>query len=420
MDNDNKQNGVIMPNETLEPVQPAQVQPASGTIAPTNTTGGQNSVTDQMITPPKPKKKATNKIILLALIVLVVFGIGYYSIGNKKSPVIKKNNNANKTQETEYKKLDTGLDWADEYSVEVQKFFKSFDSVDIAFIDLDFLGTPEMIVKYTEDKKTSLQIFSINSSTNVVSSSKSYPNSSIELIYSLYEGVSRFYVHIKNTDKYGTYTEANKIIAGTVYKPDIEATNDNQLNDFKAHYVVSDYDITYYEVKKASFAENYKTMLDRRDRYASEISEEKDKLNEANKDKVEKKEDSNDSLATAGYKLVYGKYLPDELHINDGSINPNIYINNDGTITIGEDVYRYEVNSAKLVLDNGTSIKIIGNDAFQLETDGGIIYRAENPINMTEDEKKAVEREIKDERNRQKEEEKKKKNGTEDDSDIIS
>jgi hypothetical protein len=312
------------------------------------------------------------------------------------------------------------LTWGDEYSVEAQRFLDSFDAIDVAFIDLDFNDVPEMIVKYTEDKKTSLQIFSLTDS-NSVRGSKAFVNANLELIYSLYDGQSRFYVHIKNSDKYGTYTEAKKVITSVVKKADIEETNDNQISEFKSHYVVSDYSITFYEVKKSSFAENFKTMLERHERYAKEIEEARDTLDDNNKANVEKKVDTNDSLIAKEYKLAYGKYTPDEVYITDGSINPNIYLNSDSTITIGDVTYRFEYNNGYLLLEDGRAFKVVGNDSILTEGDGEIIYRAENPINMTEEEKREIEKAISDKKREEERQEKEKEKGEQrGDVEIIS
>ena len=430
MDNENKEHGVIMPSNTetvaqttetgtsqtvQEPAKEAtaQVAPATdaSTTATTGTQQGANTVTDQMITPPASKKKVNNKIVLLALLVLVIFGGGYYFMGKSKMPMVNNNpNNGNPEGNAEANiiKIETGSKWADEYSVQLQKYYDTFDAVDVTFIDLNFDDTPEMIVKYTEDKKENIQIFYFTEKTNSVTSTKAFPNSDIELIYSLYDGKSRFYLHIKNTDKYGTYTEAPRLIAGTVYKVDIEATNDKAVTDFKEHYVVSDYKLTYYEVKKDSFEENFKTILERKDRYASEISEARDKLEEENEDRVEKIVDDKDSLESANFKLVYGKYLPDENRITDGSINDNIYLNNDGTLKIGSKEYRFDLQTNYLILDDGTRFKIIGNDSFMIEDNGGIIYRAENPINMTAAEIDNLEKENREAEEARRNEEKRK------------
>ena len=403
MNNDDKQNGVIKPSDTTPVVGSVQNQVGATVATNTSTVNPTNTVNDQMIAPPVPKKKVNNKIIMLALIVLVIFGIGYYAMNNKNTPVLKNDSNVvDEKKDEEVIKLDTGTKWGDEYAIQLQNFFKNFDSVDIAFIDLDFNDVPEMIVKFSEDKKESLQVFYISEKTNSVTSSKAFANSEIKLIYSLYEGVSRFYLHIRTSDKYGTYTEAPRILQGTVYKTDIEAANDNQVNEFKTHYVVSDYDITYYEVKKESFEDNFKTMYERIDRYSSEISEKRDDLDKENKDKIEKKIDKNDSLSIADYKLVYGKYIPDETKITDGTIYDNIYLNNDGTIKIGNKVYRYEFSSNIITLENGTRIKVLGNDHFMTESDGGIVYYSENPINMTDDEIRTRESEERDAAEREK------------------
>ena len=398
-----------------QPVQAAEVAPATPEVQPVPQAP---STTPNVPTQPaKSKKKVNNKVVLLALIVLIVFGIGYYYMGNKKNPVMKKNPTpTSNATEKKINKIETGVEWGDEYSVEAQRFFDTFDAIDVAFVDLDFNDSPEMIVKYTEEKKTSLQVFYLTTS-KAVSSSKAFANAELNLIYSLIDGKSRFYVHVKTSDKYGIYIETEKIIAGTVKKGDIETYNDKQVSAFKENYVVSNYDVTFYEVKKGSFAENFKTMIDRYERYNNEIEDEKDKLEEDNKANVVKKDDDNDSLITYEYKVAYGKYTPDELHITDGSINPNVYINKDGTITIGEETFRFEVNSLALVLENGKEFTVIGNDAIRYEDNGGIIYRAENPINMTEKEKRELETEIK---KQQREEENKKKEKPREDVEIIS
>ena len=331
------------------------------------------------------------KLLLIVVILFVVFILYCFFASGKGKQIF---NNTATEEENKIIEVDVDSDWGKEYALGAQTLFeeKEIDVFDVAFIDLDNKGEPEMIIKYLDKtQKEYLKILYLDPRNSKVKYSKDFNNADIKLIYSLIDGDSDFYLYISNDKKYGTYTLTSKIVGGTAFAPDIKATNEKELNEFVENYVVSDFEIVYYQVKKENYAENFKTMYERVEKYAKEISEEKSSLDKKYKDQVKKKIDENPYLVTGYYHLTYGEYdyivsadsttgySDDGANQDNNAINMVIVLNNDGTIKIDGVSYKYSVNSSVLYIDNGSSIRVIANDKFILSDDGGMTFESRNP-----------------------------------------
>ena len=351
----------------------------SDKVNPQNNPVGEKKVKIKI---PKVNKKT---IVIAAVAVLVIFVIFCFFKSGKVSNIF---GGGNKEEEDKVIEVDVSTEWGKAYALEAQKLYKEkeIDHFDMAFINLDDFNEPEMIIKFTdENEKEYTRIYHIDSTSKQVQVSKEFSNAEIKYIYSLLDGDSFFYLNIKRDNKYGTYTLCSKIVAGTVVAPDISATNEKQLNQFADNYVVANYSIVYYEVKKDNYAENFRTMHDRYDKYSEEIFdlkyEMKDKYQKDNKKIIDEKP----YLVTGNYHLTYGDYshVPsigaDGKEVDSSFAGTTITLKNDGTVIVKGFTYKYTVTGNVLNLNNGSTITVKDFDFFVISDDGGNNFKCNNP-----------------------------------------
>ena len=351
----------------------------------------------------KPNLNKKTIIIIVAVVVALFVVVNLFSSGKK---LFNKNNN--QQQENQIIEVDLPTEWGKTFALEAQKIYTTYetDRFDIAFINLDFANEPEMIIKYIDKaKKENIVIYSIDQRNGRVKESKHFGSADIKLLYSLVDGDAAFYINIIKSNKYGTYTLLSKVIAGTVVNPDILATNDKEVNAFAEKYVVANYSIVFYQVKKDNYAENFKTMYERYDKYAQEV---KDKINEL-KDKYGKEEekttDDKPYLVTGNYYLTYGDYEHEPVSnkkmddVESTYANTIATLNKDNTIIIKGITYKFTVGGNVLTLENGWTIKVDKENHFVLSDEGGTAFICKDPYDRKNEEKPQEEPETPDDNN---------------------
>lgn len=365
----------------------------SSTLNPQQNNSNNNNVQPQTkkklsIKVPQMDKK---KIVLLVLLLFVGFIVFCFVSSGKGKTLFNKNKEA---EEYKVVEVDVDTEWGKEYGKIAQELYKEkeINRFDMAFINLDDLREPEMIVKYLDaEEKEFIRIYHIDDRNGKAKVSKDFGKADIKLLFSLVDGKSDFYLNIRNENKYGTYTLVSKIVAGTVVAPDIQATNEKQLNAFTEDFVVADYAIIYYEVKKDNFLENFKTMYGRYEKYSEELANTKLELFQKYNESVKKKVDEKPYLVTGSYHLTYGDYdfVPqmnvDGSYIESKYSGTTIVLKNDGTLSIGGVPYKYSINGNVLTLDNGFTIKVNEDDHFILSDEGGSLFVCKNPYVMPEE-----------------------------------
>ena len=333
----------------------------------------------------KKPNLSKKQIIIIALVFFVAFILYCFFASGKGAKVFGNNNSK---QDDKIINVDVDTEWGKEYATEIQSIYKEkeINSFDIAFINLNDMDEPELIVKYVDSyDKEFIKVFYIDPKNGRVRVTKEFSNADIKMLYSLIDGTSDFYLNIITSKKYGTYTLFSKILAGTVVGADINATNEKQLNEFADKYIVADYEIVYYQVKKDKFAENYKTMYERHEKYENEIIELKQKLKEQYQNMTKKDVDEKPYLVTGNFHLTYGEYehVPvkdiNNQDITSSYAGTTIILNNDKTINIKGIVHKFIVNGNVLTIDNGSTIKVNSDDNFVLNEEGGTLFKAKNP-----------------------------------------
>ena len=173
-------------------------------------------------------------------------------------------------------------------------------------------------------------------------------------------------------------------MAGTVYSADISCSNEEELNTFRNTYVESTYRPTYYAVNKGSFEKDFKTIYDRYTKYNEEINKEKDRLDKEYRSQVKRPYDSGEYLSTGAYHLTFGayQYYVDESHPDTYDARYGSYIitlNRDRTISMNGERYKFTFTSNLITLEDGTTIRVIENDYFVLNKDGGVRFKCLDP-----------------------------------------
>lgn len=339
------------------------------------------------------KKPSFNKktiIIIVAVILVLFLVVKLFSSGKKLF-----GNNDQQNEEEQLIQVDLPTEWGKTYALAAQSIYSTYetDRFDMAFINLDFINEPEMIIKYKDKTdKEFIVVYYIDQRNGKAKESKHFGNADIKLIYSLLDGESNFYLNIINSNKYGTYTLLSKVIAGTVVTPDISAKNDKELNAFIENYVVANYSILYYQVKLDNYAENFTTMYDRYEKYSQEIKEMREELTEKYASEVSKKNDDKPYLLAGRYQLTYGDYEYEEIsndetdNVASSYSNTIVTLNRDGTVVVKGITYNYILNGNLLTLDNGLTMTVDKDDHFVLSDEGGVGFACKNPYDATKEE----------------------------------
>lgn len=268
--------------------------------------------------------------------------------------------------------IETGTKWGDTYATFIQKQLEGFETYDVALVDLNFDKTPEMLVKYTDNyKKDTLKIFYITE--DEVFSSKNYYLYSLHLLYSLQDREVGWYIHITTTGDYGAYTSLDKIISGKTLDSDIKTTNATLLEEFKRTYVDADYDIVFYQINSSSFVDDIKTVISRYETYEKNINMTVDKLKKDNSDKEYSNEKVETDYSEVEYLIFNGKKVKFGTYMFTDSVDNVAYlsINRDGTVTIGESIFKFDVNYNGITLEN---------DSLIVAADNGVLYEEKKYI----------------------------------------
>lgn len=310
-------------------------------------------------------KKNNKKKMIIIIIAVVVVIIGFLLVNNKM-PSIGNKNKAVPGEETKIN-VETGSNWGNSYAFYVQDYFKDRDTIDLAFIDINFDDVPEMIIKY-KDTNNQEVIKIMQYANNEVSESKEFRNASFRLIYQIKEKDVRWYLFINSMGKYGTFTEVTKICNGTAFDSDIKYTNDKEIASFNKNFISSEYKFVYFPIEKESFEKDMKNAVSKFDN--KELNEVVAKLKEDNKNLEPEEEiiDDNPAFNVGEYSLTYGTYFVEVDVYTNGEISGTekryITINRNKTLTINGEVISFKVFSNTVILSNGVSFIVSNNDVF--------------------------------------------------------
>lgn len=377
--------GVITNNNT---------QKTPGVIAPTppSAQNPQNLVTNQPKKKVEYSKRNNGKLIVIVILLAIVSVLAYLVMSGKKSIFTPKKEEEKK----EIVAIDLDTDWGKKFSVDAQRLYedREIDVYEVAFINVDFKDYPEMLIRFTDKyEKNYMLVYSYDKNTDNVNISKLFSSASIKLLYSLRDGYSEWYMSVKPTDNYFTYTRLSKIVSGKVTGSDIKSSNDKELNEFRNTYAISNYDPVFYEVKKEKFEESFKTMYERTTQYDEEIKKERTALDEKYRSSVKKYEDEGEYLQTGKTHLTFGGYVqyvnPESNYVPNAKYNGFVItLNRDRTINMNGAIYKFTIENNVLFLDDGTIIRVNYDDKMQIDTDGGVVFTCLNPYIPPEEPKK--------------------------------
>ena len=350
---------------------------------------------------PKTKTKISfsnkgNMKIIIGVAVIIIAAVVLYTLMSGKKVNMFKNNKQKAPVEIVALDLDTS--WGKEYSVAAQNVYEQqeVDKIDVTFINLDFTDEPEMIVKYIDSsKREAMVVYSIDHTTGKAKNTKTFTQASLAMLFSLEDGDVEWYLYISSGKKYGTYTRFSKIISGTVKATDEDVRTEKSLNEFNEKYIQSQYKVIYYEVNKAKFEENFKTIYGRFTEYDNTIYEEKTNLESGNSENVIKRHDEGDYIDTGKYYISYGvyDYVPitnqDESEVKTNYSDFVITVNRDGTIDLNGTPVKYDIRNEFINLENGQVIRVIDVNTIVYEVEGGIKFKAHDPFVKPEPEKKS-------------------------------
>ena len=317
-------------------------------------------------TPLKPKKKI-NKTLIILLIFVIIFGGVMLMMNQGTNP----NNNGNDGEITEEEiKVNTGSKWGDLYLTYMEKNKKDLDTYEIAFIDVDYSGTPEMFLKYKD--KTDLETLKIlYIEDDSVYETKYYHDYRIRYIHSLKDHTTDWYLFLTSTKHYGTYTMISKMIDNMAFDSDIKATNDNELIQYGKRYYDTDYEIVFYNIRRDSHEDDFRDFVAKYDGYNKKVIETKEKIENKYKD-YEVKEETvvvQDSVNLAGRSYKFGIYYA-EIPLNEEDNIPAhtgaIVLNKNGTMIVDGTLYTYTVKDVEgsLELGHGVSVTLKGSNVF--------------------------------------------------------
>lgn len=320
---------------------------------------------DPSFSPNNYIKKNKNKKMIIIIGAIVVVVIAFLLINNKMPSFNNKNSNV--PGEENKIIVETGKGWGDAFALYIQDFFVERDTIDLAFLDVNFDETPEMVLKFN-DKNNKEVIMIMQYANNEVSESKEFRNASFKLIYSLQKKDVKWYLFINSMTKYGSYTDVAKIVNGTALDSDIKYTNDKEVAAFNNNYVGSDFKFIYFPIEKKSFEDDFKNAVSNYDN--TNVNEEIKRLKEEYKDKTGEveKEDTNPTFNVGEYSLAYGRYYIEvDVYTNGvvtGTEKRYITINRNRTMTVNNEVITFQVFGSSVSLSNGVTFTVTGNNAF--------------------------------------------------------
>ena len=375
---DNQNNGLpqgVITNNTVNTSAPAPAAPVAQ-AAPASTPAKTRA----------PKKKMNSKTILIVVVIIAVAIIGYSMMGGKKK--LGKNMAGTTEEKKVFVEVDVGTEWGNKYASLVQNVYYDYeiDSFDVTFIDLDFKNQPEMIVQFYYKKidRNVTIIYYVDQATKNINISKAFNSASVKMLYSLEDGYSDWYIYVQPVEKFGKYSKMTKVMAGTVYAADISCSNEAELNAFRNTYIESNYRPVFYAVKQNSFEKDFKTIYDRFDEYNSEIEKEKKRLDDEYRSQVKRPYDTGEYLSTGQYHLTFGAYAYyiEESQAASADARYSSYIitlNRDRTMDMNGTRQKFTYTSNLITLEDGTTIRIIDNDYFVLNLDGGVRFKCLDP-----------------------------------------
>ncbi len=334
-------------NATPNPVQTNQVQ------------SGKTNIKTKKVKPVKEKKRKKKSNPLTLLIILAIAVVGIFLFINNKSGNIGIGAQGNQIVSKE--KIETGTKWGDDYAYYIQKFFDKLEIMEIAFVDFDDDQEPEMILKYKDVNQDEAMMFFYIYENNVYESKKFY-DGTFKILYSLKNHESKWYLYLASSKNYGAYTSASKLMNGIAYDSDIKVNNMEEKKKFNANYMESNFTVTYYNVDKKKFIEDFETVVSRYDKYSIDIKNEKDKLHEEFKDtlsgdKVEKET----HIKVGEFNLPYGTYTYGGTNFANNVHTIIIY--DAGLISIDDISYKFSINlNGYFELDNGHKVAIADNN----------------------------------------------------------
>ena len=323
------------------------------------------------------KKQINKKTIIIVVVVLVVLFLIYNMF---LKGTVSFNVGVGKNTTTEEKKIELKLkdEWANKYALSVQDEFKGRDSFDLAFYDLNFDTVPEAIVSYVDNDVENKIVYYMDTLTGNISNSKKFSNATINILYSLEDADSYWYLKVVKRDNYVTYTRLSKIIDGTVTGPDIDCTTDKLLSDFNNKYIVSDYKPIFYAISKKSFEKDYTTIYERYSEYNEKVSSERTKLNEKYADsKITKEKDTNPYFDLGGYRISYGTFTGTKREFVAGErveSTITLEIKNDGTLTIEGKDYKFSTVNNVINIDNGQTLTASADNVLTYSDYDSIIF----------------------------------------------
>lgn len=353
---DNQDNNVIKPSvETKTNVSNDNIPP--------RTPGAQKLV---------KRKKRLNPIIIIVL--LAVVGGGLYLVFTGKAGNIVKNPLKDEEEKITFK---TEYEWANLYGEYIQDYFANYDKFDIAFVELTGDTTPELAIKYTDkSEKISTELLTIKN--NAVSKTRSYNNAKLTLVTPINLEEVLWYLYIGNNE-YGKYTIASQLIDRTALDATIKVTNTEEVNKFNSSYVRSDFELTFYEVEKKSFKDDYLKKVDRYSEDQGKIDEAINKLKEnRNKYITDHNIDVTDVKAVKlnDFTLDFATYVGTLYKDGEEAGTESLVISSLNTLTFRGKELKFSVVGNSLNCDDGTVLSVTGNNKIQFvdPENGPILY----------------------------------------------
>ncbi len=379
-----KNNTVVQENVVADNQKMQQSNNQEGIIAP--------GVIDKPLI-----KKKKNNILLIVIVLVLVVGGAYFMINKGNGNGIGFLAGGNKDGEGNVK-VDTGEKWGDSFALYFQDFHarllydedaekaKEKASIErnfeILFIDFNFDGTPEMLVKYIDNANNQV-IKIMNYANEEVSETKDFQNATFRLVYSLKEKDVKWYIYINNGtngSRSGAYTEVIKLIKGIAYDSDIKAYTDREVASFNDNYVLGSYKYSFYKIEDATFADDFKTAVDKYEGNNKDINVVKEKLlnDYANVEAPEEPVNNDPYLVVGDFTLEFGKYVHKKDVLQNGEVvgeeDVIVTINRDGTITDGSKKIKYNIYGKTFSLENGISFKVTDNNKFNYGAGAGLEY----------------------------------------------
>ncbi len=184
------------------------------------------------------KKGETNKkgLVVLGLILLVT-GIGFFLSRNEK-----------KTEEV----LNLP-DWANVYVAYFNEYMKNTSLFKVYFVDLDFTGDPEAIVKYSIDGEDKCHI--LQKKDNSVLVTDIVGASEFQLMYSMSDKKVKWMIDMSTSPISLVMVDANLRINGQVDES-IDVYNGSDINLFKSNNLNVTFDMKFTDVRNNNISKN--------------------------------------------------------------------------------------------------------------------------------------------------------------------